>query len=665
MTIINQALPSKTISPPAILAPAGNKASFLAALAAGADAVYCGLKSFSARMEAKNFTINELIPLTHLAHEKNIKVYVALNTLLKPGDLDIAGKILDRLNRYVKPDALIIQDMAFVQLARQTGFKGELHLSTLANVSFQDALKLIKKLEIDKVVLPRELNIDEIKAMASACPEGTGLEVFVHGALCYGVSGRCYWSSFLGGKSGLRGRCVQPCRRRYTQKGQTKRFFSCMDLSMDVLTKVLLSIPEIKTWKIEGRKKGPHYVFYTVEAYKLIRDHGKDPAMKKQAIELLANAYGRTGTHYNFLPQRPQNPIDVDGQTGSGLLVGKINGSKEKPYIVPRQPLMADDLLRIGYEDDSWHCIHRITKYVPKRGKFFLKLSSPQKPGQEAPIFLTNRKEKWLEEKLSDLENKLIKTPETVSISKFHAKIKHKTAAWKKIKPFELYVKRNPATIEQTHTAGIWIFPENKHKLSKRLALKIWWWLPPVIWPEDEAKLKHLIDSAIKNGSKNFVLNSPWQIAFFTNPKTMNLWAGPFCNIANTMAVNILFNLGFSGAIVSPELDSYDFMQMPQNSPLPLGIIISANWPLSISRILSSKFKTDTAFTSPKGEQGWVKKYGADFWVYPNWKLDINSKKEELENAGYRMFAHIIEPVPANVSMKKRPGLWNWNLKLK
>jgi len=85
MTIINQALPSKTISPPAILAPAGNKASFLAALAAGADAVYCGLKSFSARMEAKNFTINELIPLTHLAHEKNIKVYVALNTLLKAG----------------------------------------------------------------------------------------------------------------------------------------------------------------------------------------------------------------------------------------------------------------------------------------------------------------------------------------------------------------------------------------------------------------------------------------------------------------------------------------------------------------------------------------------------------------------------------------------------
>jgi putative protease len=98
---------------------------------------------------------------------------------------------------------------------------------------------------------------------------------------------------------------------------------------------------------------------------------------------------------------------------------------------------------------------------------------------------------------------------------------------------------------------------------------------------------------------------------------------------------------------------------------LPLGIVISGNWPLSISRILSPKFKTDTDFTSPKGEHGWVKKYGSDFWVYPNWKLDISSKKDDLKKAGYLMFVHLAEPVPSKVKMKKRPGLWNWNLKLK
>jgi putative protease len=98
---------------------------------------------------------------------------------------------------------------------------------------------------------------------------------------------------------------------------------------------------------------------------------------------------------------------------------------------------------------------------------------------------------------------------------------------------------------------------------------------------------------------------------------------------------------------------------------LPLGIVISGNWPLSISRVLSPKFKTDTDFTSPKGEHGWVKKYGPDFWVYPNWKLDISSKKDDLKKAGYLMFVHLAEPVPSKVKMKKRPGLWNWNLKLK
>lgn len=652
---------------PSILAPAGSKASFLAALAAGADAVYCGLKSFSARMEAKNFSINDLIPLTQLAHDKSIKVFVALNSLLKPGDLNVAGKILDRLNRYVKPDALIIQDLAFVQLARQTGFAGELHLSTLANASFQGALKLIRKeLGVDKVVIPRELSIDEIKLMASACPKGLGLEVFVHGALCYGVSGRCYWSSFLGGKSGLRGRCVQPCRRFYTQKGQTRRFFSCQDLSLDVLARVLLSIPEICTWKIEGRKKGPHYVFHTVKAYKLLRDHGKDPGMKKAALDLLANALGRTGTHYYFLPQRPQNPINIDAQTGSGLLVGKIQGAKQKPYIIPRQSLMPGDLLRLGYEDDSWHCIYRIPKYIPRRGRIYIKLSFARKPRQGVPVFLTDRREKWLEEMLSGLEDMLSKISETdVASSTFNARLPGGYIAKKRDKSFELNVNRKSGMGGQKGTTGAWMFPEGKYKASKRLEPKLWWWLPPVIWPEDEAKAGRQIDIAIKNGSRNFVLNSSWQIALFTNPKSLNLWAGPFCNIANAMAINTLLKFGFSGAIVSPELDNQDFLHLPKNSPLPLGIVISGNWPLTISRILSPEFKTDTTFTSPKGEHCWVKKYGSDFWVYPNWKLDISSKKDELKKAGYLMFVNLIEPVPAKVKMKKRPGLWNWDLKLK
>ncbi len=269
-------------NPPRILAPAGNRASFLAALAAGADAIYCGLKHLSARMEAKNFTSPELAQLTRLAHERGVGVYIALNTMLTTRDLDQAARLVDALVKTVRPDALIIQDLGLIPLARQAGFEGEIHLSTLANVSFPAALPWLRdRLGVDQVVLPRELDIDEMRVLGEACPPGLGLEVFIHGALCYAVSGRCYWSSFLGGKSGLRGRCVQPCRRSYQQGETRRRMFACMDLGLDVLVKVLRTIPQIRTWKIEGRKKGAHYVYYTVSAYRMLRDEGHNPKTKR------------------------------------------------------------------------------------------------------------------------------------------------------------------------------------------------------------------------------------------------------------------------------------------------------------------------------------------------------------------------------------------------
>ena len=161
------------IHTPEILAPAGNRASFLAAVAAQADAIYCGLKSFSARMQAKNFAMEEFAPLVHLAHEQGIKVFVTINSMLKSDDLLQAGKMLDQLQRLVKPDAVIFQDLAMVELVKQTGFSGEIHLSTLANAGFSAALQVIRqKLGVDRVVLPRELNIDEIKQLAAVCPAG-------------------------------------------------------------------------------------------------------------------------------------------------------------------------------------------------------------------------------------------------------------------------------------------------------------------------------------------------------------------------------------------------------------------------------------------------------------------------------------------------------------
>jgi putative protease len=648
-----------------ILAPAGNRTAFLAAIAAGADEIYCGLRQFSARMAAENFTIEDLIPLTLLAHDKGIRVHVALNALLKPDDLNTAERLLQQLVSHVKPDGIIIQDLAFVHLAGQTGFKGELHLSTLSNVSFSAALRQVQNsFGVHRIVLPRELNIDEIKAMAMACPKGLGLEVFVHGALCYGVSGRCYWSSYFGGKSGLRGRCVQPCRRVYQQKEQNKRFFSCQDLSLDVLAKVLLAIPQIRTWKIEGRKKGPHTVFYTIKAYRMLRDHGSDPNIKKEALQLLSYALGRSGTHYHFLPQRPQNPIAFDDQTGSGLFVGTVKGTAQQPFLNPKEMLLPGDLLRIGYEDQTWHKTVGVGRYVPKGGRLTLKLQWEKNGGEKIPVFLIDRREKDLMDRISKLEKDLIRTPVLTSAASVSV-VKHfKRIEKHKEKSTDLRVFRHPGKIKPYDATGLWLSKQSEAQLPQKLRSRIWWWLPPVIWPDNEKELKERIDSMQNTGARYFVLNAPWQRALFNDVKKITLWAGPFCNIANASAIKILASMGFKGVIVTPELGQKDYFLLPTQSPLPLGMVLYGNWPLCVSRVLSDQLETERLFMSPKGEAAWATKIDSDYWVYPNWKLDLRSQRESLEKGGYRLFVHLLEPIPKDVTLKKRPGLWNWEVGL-
>jgi putative protease len=650
---------------PLILAPAGNKAAFLAALAAGADAIYCGLKQFSARMQAKNFGLDELSRLTRLAHAKNTHVYITLNTLLTNADLEEIGRTLALVSQQVRPDAVIVQDLGLIELVRQTGFKGEVHLSTLANMSSLEGLRhLNQHLEVSRVVLPRELNVDEIKMLAQACPPELKLEVFVHGALCYGVSGRCYWSSYLGGKSGLRGRCVQPCRRRYTHEADSRRSFACQDLSLDVLVKVLKSIPAVNTWKIEGRKKGPHYVYYVVQAYRLLRDHGHEPQRKKEALALLDYALGRSTTHYNFLPQRPQPAVPSGEPTGSGLFIGRVRGSQRNPYFIPREALLPGDVLRIGYEDDAWHQIKRLKQAVPAKGKLHLRSPAGRAPRKATPVFLVDRREKALKARLDGLERELdaIKAP-AVSKSAFQVRLPQRLQAT--AKTLRLRVHRPPMPKQTTGATGIWLVPESDLRMPAKLFPHVWVWLPPVTWPASEQAIFDQVRQLQARGARNFVLNAPWQIAWFKQTRRLNLWAGPFCNTANVLAIKVLRDWGFKGVIASPELHRQDYLALPQHSPLPLGMVVSGIWPLCVSRTLSEEMTMDTPFTSPKGEKGWVHRYGPDYWVFPNWEIDLKVHTQDLINAGYRMLVDLREPVPRGIKMKKRPGAWNWRIGLK
>jgi putative protease len=181
-----------------------------------------------------------------------------------------------------------------------------------------------------------------------------------------------------------------------------------------------------------------------------------------------------------------------------------------------------------------------------------------------------------------------------------------------------------------------------------------------VIWPENEKLISDWVQAAIQTGARRFVLNAAWQIGFFKYLKGLDLWAGPFCNLANPLAIAAIKTMGFNGAIVSPELSGEDFLQLPLQSSIPLGIVLTGNWPLCVARSITPEIQLGKPFVSPRGEEAWATRYGPDFWIYPNWKLDLASRKKALQKAGYCLVVNLIEPLPKHVKLKKRQAVWNW-----
>jgi putative protease len=663
------------------MAPAGDRASFLAGVAAGADAIYLGLKHFSARMQAKNFGLGELASLTSYAHERGVRVFVAMNVLLKPDDSRAAGSLMERLAETVRPDALIVQDLGLMPLARQAGFTGELHISTLANATHPAALAVARELGASRVVLPRELDLDEVKLMAGACPQGLGLEVFVHGALCHCVSGRCWWSSFLGGKSGLRGRCVQPCRRLYRQggpKSKPERLFSCQDLSLDVLTKPLLDVPQVTSWKIEGRKKGPHYVYYVVSAYRLLRDQPGDATARKTAVSLLEQALGRPGTHGVFLPQRKYPPVRPAQETASGLLVGQVKREPGgKAYLQPREDLLPGDLLRLGCEDDPWHQTIPLRRRVPKGGRLDLPAGPPGKPQAgkgaprrnagpppKAPVFLIDRREPELMQLLAGMEKDLALGPEPPEKQAAHFAPKTFPAP-QPAKRTDIHVfralPRGMARGGKSAETGIWLERSALLDVPRAVTPRIWWWLPPVIWPGEEERYARLLGEARERGARIFVLNAPWQAGLFADKTDLRLVGGPFCNLANAHTAAQFATLGLEGVFASPELSGEELLSLPKTCPVPLGIVLGGFWPFGLTRILAEEVRTEEPILSPRGEVAWVRKYAGNHWIFPGWELDISAHRRELEQAGYALFASFREPWPKFLENAPRTSVFNWD----
>lgn len=263
------------IHKPELLAPAGNMASLIAAVENGADAVYLGVRDFSARAYAGNFTMEEFREALDYAHLRGVKAYVTLNTLIKDTDFEKAVNLMQTLDE-LGTDAIIVQDIGLLSLARKFVPGLPVHASTQMTIHNTEGVRFLQDMGVSRVVLAREMSLDEIKAVKQ--DTGMEIETFIHGALCICYSGQCLMSSMIGGRSGNKGHCAQPCRKRYSlikdSVGLSTRgsfLLSPKDLNTSAILPELIEAG-ITSFKIEGRMKRPEYVAGVVRIYRRLID---------------------------------------------------------------------------------------------------------------------------------------------------------------------------------------------------------------------------------------------------------------------------------------------------------------------------------------------------------------------------------------------------------
>lgn len=311
-----------------LLSPAGNREALVAAVSCGADAVYLGYTSFGARSYAGNFDAEQLKEAIEYAHERGKKIFVTVNTLVKQCETDDLADVFELLVR-VGADAAIVQDLGAVRIAKARFPELTLHASTQMTVNNAQGARLLGSMGFSRVVPARECSLEELSRMADT---GVEIEAFAHGALCVGVSGQCLFSSIIGGRSGNRGRCAQPCRLPYQMDDGTKGYLlSTRDLML------IGRIPEMRdagvySFKLEGRMKRPEYVGVITRAYREALDAAEAHVpyrVSDRTVEDLRQIFNRGGFTEGYVMNRSNAALmSWERPNHWGIRVGKITAAK-------------------------------------------------------------------------------------------------------------------------------------------------------------------------------------------------------------------------------------------------------------------------------------------------------------------------------------------------
>ena len=350
---------------PELLSPAGNIQSAIAAINAGANAIYVGGKNFSARNLAQNFTDEELERLIDYATIRGVKVYIAVNTLYKNDEMPLVLDFVCKIHA-AGAAAFILQDIGLAYILRNYFPDIEIHASTQMTIHSANGAKYLESMGFMRVVLARELSLAEIAEIRSNA--NIELETFVHGALCYAYSGQCLMSSLIGGRSGNRGKCAQICRTKFDllRDGEVVKqgyLLSPKDINtLDILSGILQA--GVTSLKIEGRMKSPEYVYLATAVYRQILDGVSVDDIERQNLLQIFNRGGNFSQSYYSIFSSP-NMMSTITPKSSGTRVGTVISAQKGNCIIKFfAPMFPGDGIEI-WTNDGNHVGTGISKQIP------------------------------------------------------------------------------------------------------------------------------------------------------------------------------------------------------------------------------------------------------------------------------------------------------------
>jgi len=634
---------------PELLAPAGSINVFEGAIAAGADAVYIGAPALNARALSRDFSWAEIAAMIEFARKRGVKLYLAANSLLKENEIPQVLETLTILEA-LEPDALIIQDLGLYHLCKKYFPQLRLHASTLFGAHNSLAVRQFKNMGFERVVLARELTIKEINSIAGTT--NVELEVFIHGALCFSYSGLCLFSSYLGGKSGLRGRCVQPCRRRYQweRKGEKPGyFFSMNDLGgIDLINK--LQKAGVSSFKIEGRLRSAHYVSSVVRAYRMVIDADSgDKKIIENARELLRQSMGRKTSQGYFSIVDSKELISPYHSGNIGMYLGQAaKGTGKGKFVLKlKQSLQVGDRLRLHQEDTGERISFTLRNMISKGRK-----TSEAGPGEsiilEVPAVVKrgdslfkvdSRKAREAEKKMSGIDTACFNP----TVKEILRNTKQKVLTMQKsLGAGRSGSRKTPAPrMRRTRTASdtkpllfikidelqmlksrLPVIPElllvelnrktfndfqHQKKIIKKFHHKMAWCLPPIILENEVDFFSKAIKQLIKNNFRTWQIGHIGQQLFFEGKEGLNLLGDYTLNILNSQALFVLHDLKLRRAQVAVETDKKGVAgilnsKSAAKSRLDLGMTVYGTVPLFTARPMAAHFLYNQPFVSPKNE---------------------------------------------------------------